>query len=118
MNKKWIQWGLLGLFSLALGASGLAKTAHAEMMVQNMAHLNYPEYLLTILGPAYLIGVVALLQPKVPVLREWAYAGFTIAMLGAIASHILAGDPFTGYIVPIVLLALLLGSYALEKELI
>lgn len=39
------------------------------------------------------MGVVALLIPKFPVLKEWAYAGFFFAMSGAIFSHIAVGDP-------------------------
>lgn len=117
MNTKyWIYRGLQGLFALAIGGSAIGKVTHAAALVENMNHLHYPEYLLTILGVAYLIGLVALFQPVVGFLREWAYAGFVIALIGAILSHFYIGDPITGYLVPIVLLGMIVGAYALEKQ--
>lgn len=117
MNTKyWIYRGLQGLFALAMGGSAIGKVLHAAPLVENMNHLQYPQYLLTILGVAYLMGLVALFQPVVGFLREWAYAGFVIALVGAILSHFYVGDPITGYLVPIVLLGMILGAYALEKQ--
>ena len=81
-----------------------------------MAHLGYPAYLPAILGTAKLLGALALLQNRVPTLREWAYAGFTINLLGATASHLFAGDPLSVAIVPAVLLAPLALSYVLRPE--
>jgi len=43
-------------------------------------HLGYPVYLLTLLGIWKILGVVALLIPKFPLLKEWAYAGFFFVM--------------------------------------
>jgi hypothetical protein len=40
-----------------------------------------------------ILGVVAVLIPKFPLLKEWAYAGFFFAMSGAAFSHIAVGDP-------------------------
>ncbi len=57
-----------------------------------IAHLGYPLYLLTLLGIWKILGVIALLVPKFPLLKEWAYAGFFFAISGAIFSHIAVGD--------------------------
>jgi len=54
--------------------------------------LGYPVYLVTILGVWKILGVVALLIPKFPLLKEWAYAGSFFIMSGAIFSHIAVGD--------------------------
>jgi hypothetical protein len=61
--------------------------------VEGIQHLGYPVYFLTILGIWKILGVVALLIPKYPLLKEWAYAGFFFIMSGAIVSHIASDDP-------------------------
>jgi hypothetical protein len=85
----------------------------ATVIRDGMAVLGYPVYITTILGIAKLLGAAALLQWRAPVLREWAYAGFTINLIGAAASHVLAGD-VAGAGSPLLFLALLAASYALR----
>lgn len=58
----------------------------------DLAHLGYPGYFLNILGPGELCIAVALLVPRFPVAKEWAYAGATLNYLAALASHVLVGD--------------------------
>lgn len=86
---------------------------HAEETTALMTGLGYPEYLMTILGVAKLLGVLAVLLPGRPLLREWAYAGFTFDMLGAGASHILAEDPVSSMMAAVISLVLLSASYYL-----
>ncbi len=86
----------------------------AVQMREAMAHLGYPAYLLVILGTAKLLGVAALLQNRVPMLRDWAYAGFTINLIGATSSHLFAGDAVSVATVPALFLGLLAGSYVLQ----
>jgi hypothetical protein len=57
-----------------------------------MTHLGYPLYFLTLLGVWKLLGVIAILVPKFPLLKEWTYAGFFFAMSGAVVSHVASGD--------------------------
>lgn len=78
-------------------ALGMASTAIVQLIgtadeVSNMQSLGYPLYLLSLMGIWKLLGVITVLLPKFPLLKEWAYAGFFFAMSGAIASHIIAGD--------------------------
>nr|WP_321357893.1 DoxX family protein [uncultured Draconibacterium sp.] len=61
-------------------------------IVAGIDALGYPLYLLDILGVAKIIGIIILLVPKFPRLKEWAYAGFVIDLIGAIWSHIAIGD--------------------------
>ena len=74
----------------------------------SITHLGYPLYLLTILGIWKMLGVVALLIPKFPLLKEWAYAGIFFAMSGALYSHIASGDSIIE-IVPSLLIMILLA---------
>jgi len=73
--------------------------------------LGYPIYLLTILGIWKTLGVVALLIPKFPLLKEWAYAGFFFAMSGAVFSHIASGDSVTAIFPAGFLLILIVVSW-------
>ena len=51
-------------------------------------HLGYPTYLLPFIGIAKLLGVVAILIPGFPRIKEWAYAGFVFDLTGAMYSSI------------------------------
>ena len=85
-----------------------------EPQQEAMANLGYPMYLMTILGVAKILGVIALLAPRLPLLKEWAYAGFTFDMLGAAASHAFVGDSPAEIVTPLVVLILAIASYCLR----
>ena len=79
--------------------------------VDSMIHLGYPVYLVTILGVWKILGVVALLIPKFPLLKEWASAGFFFIMSGAIFSHIAVGDTMKQLFPSLLLLILTVISW-------
>jgi len=111
----WIATLWLGSGMLSTGVLQLFKAkaegALSPPGVYGIAHLGYPVYFLTILGVWKILGVVALLVPKFPLLKEWAYAGFFFAMSGAIFSHIAVGDPVKELIPSSLLLILTLLSW-------
>ena len=86
----------------------------AEIQKEAMTALGYPEYLMTILGVAKILGVIALLIPGVPLLKEWAYAGFTFDLLGASASHAFVSDPIAETVTPLVVLSIAVASYCMR----
>ena len=109
-------WVLTGIISLALTVSGIANLMHAQGLVDTIVtELGYPEYVLTILGPAKLLAAGILAAPKLPRLKEWAYAGIAIDMVAAFASHAMVA-PKPGMIAPLVILSLALGSWYLRPE--
>jgi hypothetical protein len=115
MNKQMIgYWLATALFCLAMTGGGTLNLLRVEMQQEAMAHLGYPEYLMTILGVAKILGVIAVLIPGVPLLKEWAYAGFTFDLLGAAASHGFVGDPIVEIVTPLVVLAIAIASYCLR----
>jgi hypothetical protein len=57
-----------------------------------LAHLGYPWYFSYILGPWQLACAVALLAPRFPRVKEWAYAGAFFNYSSAFVSHLFAGD--------------------------
>ena len=53
-----------------------------------MRHLGYPDYFNPFIGVLKLLGVIAILIPGIPRVKEWAYAGFFFDLLGATYSMI------------------------------
>ncbi|WDD99942.1 DoxX family protein [Thalassomonas actiniarum] len=119
MKKSIIIFYLISsLFALLMAASGMAKLTGQEDLVQATAELGYPVYLLKILGVAYLIGAISILQPKFEALKQWGYTGFSIALIGAAASHLLAGQAFSTALPAIVLLSVLAVIVFLNTKLV
>lgn len=104
----WISTLWLALGMLSTGGVQLFKV---KTEVDMISHLGYPVYLLTILGVWKILGVVAVLVPKFPVVKEWAYAGFFFAMSGAICSHIAIGNPINEILPSLLLLILTVVSW-------
>ena len=107
----WVTTGLLAAASLAAGAAELASAPGA---VASTLALGYPAYLVTILGVWKVLSVPALLAPRLPRLKEWAYAGIFFDLTGAAASHAFSGDTPGKIATPLVLLAIAAASWALR----
>ena len=107
----WISTIWLALGMVATGAGQLIKMNAGQGGVEMIAHLGYPVYLLTLLGVWKILGVVAVLIPKFPLLKEWAYAGIFFVMSGAIFSHIATGDPISALFPSLLLLILAVVSW-------
>ena len=107
----WIATIWLALGMLATGAGQLIKMKAGQGGADMITHLGYPVYLLTLLGVWKILGVVAVLIPKFPLLKEWAYAGFFFVMSGAIFSHIATGDPISALFPSLLLLILTVVSW-------
>jgi DoxX-like family len=107
----WISTVWLALGMVSTGAVQLFKQKSGSGGVDSIAQLGYPVYLLTILGIWKMLGVVTVLIPKFPLLKEWAYAGFFFAMTGAIFSHIASGNSVKEMFPSMLLLILTLVSW-------
>jgi uncharacterized membrane protein YphA (DoxX/SURF4 family) len=102
----WIATLWLSLGMLSTGIAQLLKAKTGPSGLDSTMHLGYPAYFLTILAVWKILGVIAVLIPKFPLLKEWAYAGFFFAMSGAALSHIAMSDSM-GEIFPSLLLLVL-----------
>jgi len=107
----WIAtiWLCLGMIST--GAVQLLKLKEGQGGLNSITHLGYPVYVLTLLGIWKVLGVIAVLIPKLPLLKEWAYAGFFFVVSGAIFSHVAAGDVVSATFPALLLLILTLVSW-------
>ena len=78
MNRKLISyWIATGVVCLVFTGGGIANLFHADTQREIMEKLGYPAYLMTLLGVAKLLAVLAILAPGRKMLKEWAYAGLT-----------------------------------------
>ncbi len=111
-TQKIIYW--VATLWLALG---MVSTAIVQLMknpteVDKITRqLGYPVYILTIIGVWKLLGVVAVLMPRFPLLKEWAYAGFFFAMSGAAISHIAMHHGMSDIFPSLLLLLLTVASW-------
>lgn len=107
----WIATTWLALGMLSTGIVQLLKAREGQGGVDMITHLGYPVYLLTLLAVWKILGVITLLIPKYPLLKEWAYAGFFFIMSGAIFSHIAIGDGMNEILPSLLLLVLTVVSW-------
>ncbi len=105
-------WILTGLFAAVMLASAIPDILVDPMAIQGFKEMGMPAYLIPFLGVAKLLGVIALLVPGFPKIKEWAYAGLVFDLLGATYGVISIGKPFSAWFPMVIILALGFLSYA------
>jgi hypothetical protein len=110
-TARRIYWTLTVLFAGTMLMAGIMFLAGAHANASTLQHLGYPQYVLTILGTGKLLGAIAILWGRFPVLKEWAYIGYSFCLIGAAASHAFAGDGIRLIITPLAILLVVLVSY-------
>lgn len=106
-RRNIIYWIATIWLSLGMVSTAIVQLAGFDEEVQKTVHeLGYPSYFLYVIGVWKLLGVAAVLLPRLPLLKEWAYAGFFFAMSGAVVSHLAVHDPLTELFGPVLLLVL------------
>jgi uncharacterized membrane protein YphA (DoxX/SURF4 family) len=105
---------LLVAWEMAMG--GVWDLLRTQYVRTIMDHLGYPEYFVTILGIWKIPGAAAMLLPRFPRLREWAYAGMFFTYSGAVASHLFAGDGPARWAGPTIFGVFLIVSWWLKPE--
>src|SRR5438477_8970710 len=110
MARKIVYWTSTVIACLALFGSLTYLTGSAEV-VAGFAKAGYPQHLRIVLGIAKPIAAIVLLLPGFALLKEWAYAGVTFALVMATISGYLSGGGVKGASLPPVILVLLAVSY-------
>lgn len=110
-SQKITYWFFTIWLSLGMVSTGIVQIIHMDEEVDKMKELGYPAYFLTIIGIWKLLGVIAILLPKFPLVKEWAYAGFFFLTSGAIFSHLAIGDAAVNYFGPVLLFVLTIISW-------
>ncbi|GAA0546008.1 DoxX family protein [Chitinophaga japonensis] len=117
---KIIYWIFTILLAAGMAFSGITNLFPSPEAFAVFEHLGYPDYLTYLLGAAKVLGVIAILTPGFPRLKEWAYAGFVIDFTGATYSLIAVGDPPAAWgvmIIPFVLVAVSYIYYHKKRKL-
>ena len=107
--------GLTAAFMLMASIPDILQLPQA---VEIFTHLGYPIYLLPFLGTAKILGIVVVVVPGFGRLKEWAYAGLVIDLLGAWYSHLSVGDPASVWLFPVIGLILVTASYSLYRRVL
>jgi len=110
-GQKITYWIATCWLALGMLSTGIVQLINMEEEVESITRLGYPVYLLTILGIWKILGVIAILIPKFPLVKEWAYAGFFFTVTGAVVSHLVCGDGAETLFGPVLLLILTAVSW-------
>ncbi|GHO60967.1 DoxX family protein [Ktedonobacter robiniae] len=102
------------VFVMLAGATG--ELTQQFGTVETHTVLGYPLFLLNIIGTWKILGVIAIVVPRFPRLKEWAYAGMFFNMTGAFLSHAIVGDSKFHLIYTGSVLLLVVASWALRPQ--
>ena len=109
--RTWIGWLVTGLMAALMLLSAVPDVLRIPDALIVFRHLGYPPYLLPFLGTAKILGVAGVLVPWLSRLKEWAFAGLTFDLIGALYSHLSVGDPASAWMPAAIGLLLMAASY-------
>lgn len=110
-KKALLYWAPTLFICVNALIAGVMNLARLDPLFSLVQHLGYPTYFTTLLGTWKVLGAVALLAPRYPLIKEWAYAGLFIDFTAAIASHLAVGDPAFWLLGPVISLICLVVSW-------
>src|SRR5687767_4626014 len=105
-KNKIIYWSVTGLLSALFLMSAVMYLTKNPQITEGFTRSGYPLFLVTMLGVAKLLGAIALVNPWSKELKNWAYAGFTFVLIGAVWTHAATHTPFVAPLIFLVLLGL------------
>jgi uncharacterized membrane protein YphA (DoxX/SURF4 family) len=87
-KDRIIYWTITGLFSAFMLFSSVPGAMLEPEAKQFINHLGYPDYFIQLISWLKILGIIAILIPGFPKIKEWAYAGLCFDLVGAIVSVI------------------------------
>ncbi|WP_217559379.1 DoxX family protein [Paenibacillus sp. GbtcB18] len=116
-GKTIAYWTVTLVLAISITLSGIGQLMRLGGNVDLVKNIGFPLYVTYMLGTWKLLGVIAIIMPGFPRLKEWAYAGIFFLMTGAALSHAFAGD-YGDYgfnlILPLFYAVLNIASWALR----
>lgn len=110
-----LYWIITLLFTAGILMDAMGGLTMAREGIAALNQLGYPTYLLRFFGVLKILGVIAILVPGFPRLKEWAFAGLTFNFVGALYSWAAVGNG-TNVVFPIIMLGVLALIYFLGKR--
>jgi len=117
-NTKTIYWIVTILFAGFMLLSAIPDILKDPKAMQYITALGYPEYFVPFLSWAKVLGVIAILVPGFPKIREWAYAGFFFDLVGAIYSITASGHANAQMAIIVLPIIFLFVSYGLHHKML
>jgi hypothetical protein len=116
-NTKAIYWIIAILFAAFMILSAVPDILSTPEAVAFMNHLGYPNYFIPFIGVAKLLGIIAILVPGFPRIREWAYGGLCFDLVGATYSVVSVDGLKPQMAIMVLPLGFLFISYFLYRKL-
>jgi len=110
---KIAYWIVTILFAAFMLFSAIPDLMYSKQAADFMTNLHYSEAFTRFIGFAKILGVIGILIPGFPRIKEWAYAGLAFDLIGATYSIIVVGTPFANWVFMLVFIIVLFVSYAL-----
>ena len=109
----WIVTVLFAANMLLSSIPDLMGKPHAIAFVTKM---GYPEYFVYFISVAKILGVIGVLIPGFPRLKEWAYAGLIFDLIGATYSFYALKNPVSAWAPMLIFIGLGFASYFLYHK--
>jgi uncharacterized membrane protein YphA (DoxX/SURF4 family) len=116
-KEKTIYWITTVLFVGFMAFSSIPDVLMLPEVIEFMNHLGYPNYFIPFIGIAKLLGVIAIIIPRFPKLKEWAYAGIFFDLIGAVYSVVSVDGLQAGMLVMVLPVGLGIVSYIYSHKL-
>ncbi len=112
-----LYWIFTSLFAFFMLGSAIPDILSMDIAIEGMHRkLGYPVYFIPFIGVAKALGVLAILVPGYPRIKEWAYAGLTFDLVGATYSIIASGGTASEWDFMIIPLFFAVGSYVFYQK--
>ncbi|TDD06252.1 DoxX family protein [Nonomuraea diastatica] len=107
-------WATTFVIVFELAAGSVWNLLTIEWVEVQLRHLGYPHFFTYILGVAQAAAAVAIIAPRFPLIKEWAYVGAFFLWSGAVMSHLSVGDGPESWRVPLMFGACAIASWVLR----
>jgi uncharacterized membrane protein YphA (DoxX/SURF4 family) len=90
-NRAIVYWLSTAILAIELLVGGAWDVLMLPQVREVIHRVGYPVYFLVIFGVWKFLGSIAIIIPRFPRLKEWAYAGVVFNLTGALASNLASG---------------------------
>jgi pimeloyl-ACP methyl ester carboxylesterase len=116
MAKRIAYWVCTVLVVFFLGSGGLAYALQAPDVVAGVVALGFPVHFIVLLGIGKVLSSLAIALPRLPLIKEWAYAAIMFDLLGAASASFATGGEAWHVAAPLSIAVLVVASWALRPE--